>query len=120
MLQHDTGSMLVYCSLILLFYKEGMPGWVLAVTISAAVLFIFSLLFDKVYVVMALAVTALAIAGYAYRRMKTAVFLGLIVAGLSALGYTLALQVGAEVDLYYFNSRFDSSGCSGNACGRLC
>ncbi|TCN73153.1 rod shape-determining protein RodA [Acetobacteroides hydrogenigenes] len=102
MLQHDTGSMLVYCSLILLFYKEGMPGWVLAVTISAAVLFIFSLLFDKVYVVMALAVTALAIAGYAYRRMKTAVFLGLIVAGLSALGYTLALQVGAEVDLYYF------------------
>jgi len=102
MLQHDTGSMLVYCSLILLFYKEGMPGWVLAVTISAAVLFIFSLLFDKVYVVMALAVTALAIAGYAYRRMKTAVFLGLIVAGLSALGYTLALQFGAEVDLYYF------------------
>jgi len=102
MLQHDTGSMLVYCSLILLFYKEGMPGWVLAVTISAAVLFIFSLLFDKVYVVMALAVTALAIAGYAYRRMKTAVFLGLIVAGLSALGYTLVLQFGAEVDLYYF------------------
>jgi len=102
MLQHDTGSMLVYCSLILLFYKEGMPGWVLAVTISAAVLFIFSLLFDKVYVVMALAVTALAFAGYAYRRMKTAVFLGLIVAGLSALGYTLVLQFGAEVDLYYF------------------
>lgn len=36
MLQPDTGSTLVYGALIILLYKEGMPGWVLAVTISTA------------------------------------------------------------------------------------
>jgi rod shape determining protein RodA len=102
MLQPDTGSTLVYGALLLLFYKEGMPGWVLAVTLSVAVLFIFSLLFDKLYVVITLAVLALGIAGYAYRRTKTAIFLGLLIVGLSTLGYYLLLQFGVDVDLYYF------------------
>jgi Bacterial cell division membrane protein len=102
MLQPDTGSTLVYGALILLFYKEGMPGWVLAITLSVAVLFIFSLLFDKVYVVIALALLALGIAGYAYRRLKTAAFLGLIIASVAAIGYYLLLQLGADVDLYFF------------------
>lgn len=102
MLQPDTGSTLVYGALLLLFYKEGMPGWVLAVTLSVAVLFIFSLLFDKLYVVITLAVLALGIAGYAYRRTKTAVFLGLLIAGLASLGYYLLLQFGVDVELYYF------------------
>lgn len=102
MFQPDAGSTLVYGALLLLFYKEGMPGWVLAVTLSVAVLFIFSLLFDKVYVVITLAVLALGVAGYAYRRTKTAISLGLLVAGLATLGYYSVLQFGVDVDLYYF------------------
>lgn len=104
MLQHDTGSMLVYCSLMILFYKEGMPGWVLAVTFSVAVLFIFSLLFNKVYVVIVLVLLALVIAAYAYRRAKTAIALGLLIAALSSLGYYGTLQLGFNVDIYYFIS----------------
>ncbi|WP_320054152.1 rod shape-determining protein RodA [uncultured Acetobacteroides sp.] len=101
-LQPDAGSMLVYGSLLFLLYKEGMPGWVLSVTLSAVALFIFSLLFDKLYMVMAIAVMALAVAGYAYRRTKTSVFLGVLIAGLSGGGYYLTRLLGAEVELYYF------------------
>lgn len=103
MLQPDTGSTLVYGALILLFYKEGMPGWVLAVTMSVAVLFIFSLLFDKVYVVIVLTLLALGLAGYAYRRTNTVVFLGSIIAVLAVLGYYVAPLLGFnDVNLYFF------------------
>ena len=89
MLQPDTGSALVYGSLLLLFYKEGMPGWVLTVTLYTAVLFIFSLLFDKVYIVIALVVFALGIAGYSYRKMNVSYLIGFLIAGVSAAGYYL-------------------------------
>lgn len=103
MLQPDTGSTLVYGALILLFYKEGMPGWVLAVTMSVAVLFIFSLLFDKVYVVIVLTLLALGLAGYAYRRTNTVVFLGSIIAVLAVLGYYVAPLLGFnDINLYFF------------------
>lgn len=101
MLQPDTGSMLVYCALIILMYKEGMPGWVLSVTLTAAVLFIFSLLFDKLYIVIALAVFAFLLAGYAYRRTNIAVLLLLLVSGLSAGAYYGLDMLGHHVELYY-------------------
>lgn len=101
MFQPDTGSTLVYGSLIILFYKEGMPGWVLGVTISTAALFIFSLLFDKVYIVIALTVAALALAGYAYRRNSLALFIALLIAALSAASYYIAEALGFPIELYY-------------------
>lgn len=102
MLQPDTGSALVYGSLLLLFYKEGMPGWVLTVTLYTAVLFIFSLLFDKVYIVIALIVFALGIAGYSYRKMNVSYLIGFLIAGVSAAGYYLVKYFGVDVDLYFF------------------
>jgi rod shape determining protein RodA len=102
MLQPDTGSALVYGSLLLLFYKEGMPGWVLTVTLYTAVLFIFSLLFDKVYIVIALVVFALGIAGYSYRKMNVSYLIGFLIAGVSAAGYYLVKYFGVDVDLYFF------------------
>lgn len=102
MLQPDTGSALVYGSLLLLFYKEGMPGWVLTVTLYTAVLFIFSLLFDKVYIVIALVVFALGIAGYSYRKMNVSYLIGFLIAGVSAAGYYLVKYFGMDVDLYFF------------------
>ncbi len=103
MLQPDTGSTLVYGALILLFYKEGMPGWVLAVTMSVAVLFIFSLLFDKVYVVIVLTLFALGLAAYVYRRANTAIFLGAIIALFAVLGFYVAPLLGFnDINLYFF------------------
>lgn len=101
MLQPDTGSTLVYGALIILLYKEGMPGWVLAVTISTAALFIFSLLFDKVYIVIALTVGALMFSGYVYRRNGVAASIALAIAALSAGTYFIAEALGYPIELYY-------------------
>jgi rod shape determining protein RodA len=46
-LQGDTGSALVFFILILVFYREGMPPFLLIVGILSALLFIFTLLVDK-------------------------------------------------------------------------
>ena len=46
-LQGDTGSAIVYFSLILVLYREGMSGEIMLAGILLVVLFILSLLFDK-------------------------------------------------------------------------
>lgn len=44
MLQPDAGSALVYCSLIFVLYREGLPAWYMWVVFTAIVLFILALL----------------------------------------------------------------------------
>ncbi|MBN2669942.1 MAG: rod shape-determining protein RodA [Bacteroidales bacterium] len=44
LLQNDTGSALVYSSLILVLYREGLPGWVLVLLAFIVILFILTLL----------------------------------------------------------------------------
>jgi rod shape determining protein RodA len=41
-LQNDTGTALVFGSLMIVFYREGMPGWILGVAIYLVLLFSFS------------------------------------------------------------------------------
>lgn len=47
LLQNDTGSALVYASLILVMYREGLPGVIVLIVISIAVLFLLTLLINK-------------------------------------------------------------------------
>ncbi len=46
-LEKDTGSALVYCGLILVLYREGLPGYILVIGTSLIVLLIASLLVPK-------------------------------------------------------------------------
>jgi len=65
LLQNDTGSMLAYTAFFLMFYREGMSGWILVVGVSAAVLFILALLVSvEVIVGLTLIVIAIVIANY--------------------------------------------------------
>lgn len=50
LLQNDTGSALVYFSFILVLYREGLPGWILAVGIALGALFIITIKFGELYV----------------------------------------------------------------------
>ncbi|MCF8234864.1 MAG: rod shape-determining protein RodA [Bacteroidales bacterium] len=47
LLQHDTGSALVYAAFILVLYREGLSGSFLIIILLASLLFIFTLLFGK-------------------------------------------------------------------------
>ena len=58
LLQPDTGSSLVYASLFIVLYREGLPGIYLVIGIVLAFLFILTLLFDKITITLVLIVMA--------------------------------------------------------------
>ncbi len=54
LLQPDTGSSLVYASLAIVLFREGLPGIYAIIGLAMAVLFILTLLFNKLYVALGL------------------------------------------------------------------
>lgn len=56
LLQNETGSALVFGAFIFVMYREGLSGNVLLFGLLTAVLFILSLLFDKMYIIIVLGV----------------------------------------------------------------
>lgn len=50
---HDPGSALIFSSLALVLYREGLPAWYLWVGFIAIVLFVLCLLFEPIYIVLA-------------------------------------------------------------------
>ena len=63
---HDPGSALIFSSLILVLYREGLPAWFLWTGFIAIILFISSLLFEPLYIVLA----ALLITVFLYFRSR--------------------------------------------------
>ena len=47
---NETGSTLVFASFVIMLYREGLPGWIPAVGITVAALFILALVFPKLYI----------------------------------------------------------------------
>lgn len=50
---HDPGSALIFSSMILVLYREGLPAWYLWTGFIAIILFVLSLVFEPVYIVLA-------------------------------------------------------------------
>lgn len=57
-LQNDTGSALVYSAFIFVLYREGMPGSILIIGLTTIMLFLLTLLVDKLAVIVGLALLA--------------------------------------------------------------
>ncbi|MCK9481765.1 MAG: rod shape-determining protein RodA [Bacteroidia bacterium] len=96
--QNDTGSALVFFSFVLVFFREGMPGYILVMGLWVVLLFILSIIFDNYFhsYTIAIGIVALgAIAAFVLRRYKKALLLVfLIVVG------SLAINVGVN---FFFN-----------------
>jgi len=60
LLQNETGSMLVFASFIFVLYREGLSGNILIIGFIVIVLFIFTLLIDKLIIVAFVTVAAIA------------------------------------------------------------
>ncbi|MDR1405927.1 MAG: rod shape-determining protein RodA [Prevotellaceae bacterium] len=71
-LQHDTGSALVFGSFLIMLYREGLSGWIVNSIIFAVVVFILSILWQPVSVLM-LCVTACLIVLAVCRRRITSI-----------------------------------------------
>jgi rod shape determining protein RodA len=69
-LQPDFGTAMVFSCFILLMYREGMPGWILALTLFIAILFLMTLLLQNTTVLIVLLVLAVTGFGVISHRIK--------------------------------------------------
>jgi len=56
LLQNDTGSAIVYASLALVLYRQGMPGSILLIGVATAILAIMALMFNQYIVISAIGI----------------------------------------------------------------
>ena len=54
---HDPGSALIYCFLILVLYREGLPAWYIWTGFIAILLFVLTLIFETQYIILAALLT---------------------------------------------------------------
>ncbi len=90
MLQPDTGSTLVFCSLIFVLYREGLSPYFLIIAGLSIVLFICSLLFNQLYVIGVL--VALTVAGIFLFRLKRETIVGLVGGLVLAIGFIFSVN----------------------------
>lgn len=62
LLQNDTGSALVYFSFVLVLFREGMSGMIIILVVIMAALFVLTLMFGEIFIIIGIAV--LFIIGY--------------------------------------------------------
>ena len=67
LLEKETGSALIYLGFLLMFFREGMSGWVLAIGFLSAVLFIFTLVISP-FVTLLILMGIIGILGTLYSR----------------------------------------------------
>ncbi|MFA8433990.1 MAG: rod shape-determining protein RodA [Marinifilaceae bacterium] len=84
LLQNDTGSALVYTVFFLVLYREGLTGWILFLGLLTALLFIFTLLWSKLTVLLVMlagAFVALKLFGNKFKPLGIALASLLVVFG---------------------------------------
>ncbi len=94
LLQNDTGSALVYAALILVLYREGLPGGILVVGLLVIVLFILTLLINKFILIGICA--ALAIIIYVINKSIRKKLILLVAGLILASGFILSVDYGFE------------------------
>lgn len=89
MLQPDAGSALIFFSLILALYREGLPGVYLALGGSAIVLFILALLVKPVALVLFSLIVLLAAYFMTRRAMRNPILYAIIFVGITAYVFSV-------------------------------
>lgn len=100
LLQNDMGSALVYSSFILVLYREGMPGSVLLMLLVFAAVFIFELLFDKVYILLGIMVLGFALYAVLQRDLKNGGRMAALLSLVIVLLYFANEWFSLELSLY--------------------
>ncbi|MCK8491159.1 MULTISPECIES: rod shape-determining protein RodA [Spirosoma] len=68
---NETGSTLVFASFAIMLYREGLPGWIPAMGITAVALFVLALIFPKLYIFAGIVVLLLLIIALMPRYNRT-------------------------------------------------
>jgi rod shape determining protein RodA len=84
MLQPDTGTAMVFGCFILVMYREGMPGWILALTLFITMLFLMTLMLSSITVLIILIILAFGAYGVINHKVRD-IFIALLIFGASYL-----------------------------------
>jgi rod shape determining protein RodA len=100
-LQPDWGTALVFSCFILLMYREGMPGWILAISIFITILFLMTLLLSNTTVIIVLIVIAITAFGVINHKLSHALIAPLVF-GVSYFGMHLLFPLlHVKINSYY-------------------
>lgn len=93
MAQPDFGSTIVYGIVLLVLYREGLPGWVLVLIISLVILFLLTLIFSQYVILIILA--SLAVIAFGLINRRTIYFVStILLIGAIILGFVLLNKYG--------------------------
>ncbi len=81
-LQPDWGTSIIFCFFFLVLFREGLPGWVLILGAIIVALFIASLLFQKLVIVISLIILAHVVYYILNKRIKHNIITGLILVSI--------------------------------------
>ncbi len=93
-LQHDMGSALVFASFSIMFFREGLSGWVMSLIVYLIAMFLFALAFDPYIVFIVTAMVALVVYAVLSRRFFTSFLMALLFFILVFGGSWLARKAG--------------------------
>jgi rod shape determining protein RodA len=91
-LQPDYGTALVFSCFILVLYREGMPGWILAASLFISMLFLMTLLLSNTVVLIILVALAITVFGVLNRTITHSLLAAIIITGIYyVLKYSLPI-----------------------------
>lgn len=94
LLQHDTGSAMVFSALILVLYREGLSGNLLLLGVATAVLFILALIINK-FILIGLLAANVVLIYFLYKNLRRKLFL-LIGVFIVAAAYIYSVDYAFE------------------------
>lgn len=100
-LQRDMGSAIVYAAFLVVFFREGMNGWIFAVIAMAVLMFIFSLVLTPFAVLAGLVLVCVVGEGLANGRWRDKlIYLAGLALGTIVLYFGVELAFGKTISLY--------------------
>lgn len=101
LLQNDAGSAMVFVSFIWVFYREGMPHWVIAFMFFIVGLFILVLIFDKFVILLGIILVTIVLFAILSRQLRDAIRFSFGFFGLVAILYGASEFFGINISMYY-------------------
>ena len=90
-LQPDFGTALVFSCFILVLYREGLPGWIVGITMMTAIIFMMTLLLPEFAVLTILLLAAIVFIGIVNQKINHSLISALIVAGVFGMLKVISL-----------------------------
>ncbi|MDY0347639.1 MAG: rod shape-determining protein RodA [Tenuifilaceae bacterium] len=101
LMQNDAGTALVFASFVFVFYREGMPHWVMLLMASLVLLFILVLIYSKFMVLLLVILLSIIIFALTTKKIKDAIRFALVLGGVIAIFYGVSEFFNLSISLYY-------------------